>query len=65
MNYQTNFEKQNYYYTKVFHCQICRDQYHEALFCYNAVCVFCKSKDHISYFCKNFSVNSVITEVIL
>ena len=48
-----NFEQQNHFYTKVFHCQICRDQYHEALFCYNAVCVYCKSKDHISYFCNN------------
>ena len=41
-----NFEQQNHLYTKVFHCQICRDEYHEALFCYNADCVFCKSKDH-------------------
>ena len=34
-------------------CILLRDHYHEALFCYNAVCVFCKSKDYISYFCNN------------
>ena len=48
-----NFKQQNHFYTKVFQCQICRDQYYEALFCPNAVCVSCKSKDHISYFCNN------------
>ena len=44
-----NFEQQNHYYTKVFHCQICRDQNHEALFCMKTSCVYCKSKEHVSY----------------
>ena len=47
-----NFEQQNHYYTKVFHCQICRDQNHGALFCMKASCFYCKSKEHVSYHCR-------------
>ncbi|XP_046145811.1 putative uncharacterized protein DDB_G0291812 [Osmia bicornis bicornis] len=36
----------------IYTCQICQDPNHEALFCNNAACVYCKSKDHISYRCK-------------
>ena len=47
-----NFEQQNHYYTKVFHCQICRDKNHVALFCMKTSCVYSKSKEHVSYHCR-------------
>ena len=40
-----NFEQQNHYVTKVFHCKICRDQYHISYFCKNG-------KNKIELFCK-------------
>nr|XP_034194996.1 putative uncharacterized protein DDB_G0291812 [Osmia lignaria] len=39
-------------------CQICKELNHEALFCNNAACVYCKNKDHISYNCK-FARNKI------
>ena len=32
--------------------QLCREINHEALFCMKASCVYCKSKEHVSYHCR-------------
>ena len=37
-----NIKKQ----ARTFHCQICNNKFHEAMFCVNAGCVYCKNKDH-------------------
>ena len=44
-----SFEKPNT--ARIYHCQICMDTEHEALFCLSASCVYCKNRDHISYLC--------------
>ena len=46
-----NFEKPNINTPRIYHCQICRDPEHEALFCLSASCVYCKNRDHMSYLC--------------
>ena len=51
-----NFEKPNNNVGRIFQCQICRDRYHEALFCFNASCVYCAekttAKDKLALICK-------------
>ena len=46
-----NFEKPNSIVARISHCQICRDRNHEALFCFNASCLYFKNRDHASYYC--------------
>ena len=46
-----NFEKSNINTARIYRCQICKDNEHEALFCDNASCVYCKNKDHMSFLC--------------
>ena len=43
-----NFEKPNSNVGRISQCQICRDRNHEASFCFNASCVYCKNRDHAS-----------------
>ena len=38
---------------KLLYCQICRDPFHEALFCPKAACVYCKDSSHVSHNCTN------------
>ena len=47
-----NFETPNSSRIKSVRCQLCREINHEALFCMKASCVYCKSKEHVSYHCR-------------
>ena len=46
-----NFETPNSNRIKPVCCQLCQEINHEALFCMTASCVYCKSKEHVSYHC--------------
>ena len=35
------------------HCQICKNDGHEALLCPCAECIYCKSGNHTSYYCES------------
>ena len=47
-----NFETPNSSRIKPVCCQLCREINPEALFCMKASCVYCKSKEHVSYHCR-------------
>nr|XP_034178587.1 DNA-binding protein HEXBP-like [Osmia lignaria] len=54
INLESRLKKQNILRgdPAIYMCQICRDPNHEALFCNNAACVYCKNKNHVSFNCK-------------
>ena len=35
------------------HCQICKNEGHEALLCPCTECIYCKSGNHTSYYCES------------
>ena len=47
-----NFETPNSNRIKPLCSQLCREMNDEALFCMKASCVYCKSKEHVSYHCR-------------
>ena len=53
-----NFEIPSQNKIKPLFCQLCKEINHEALFCIKASCVYCKSREHVSYHCR--ATNNVI-----